>query len=79
MGPVPVPSAPPEVELGPLSRRIDTILQDAVIEGARKTLAEGLAIEAKKFGECLTTKDMRIGLENFLVNGPKAPARFIHA
>jgi enoyl-CoA hydratase/3-hydroxyacyl-CoA dehydrogenase len=77
VGPVPVPSVPPDIDIGGLSRRIDGILVDAVFEGARRTLAEGMAIEAKKFGECLTTKDMRIGLENFLKNGPKVPAKFI--
>jgi hypothetical protein len=42
------------------------------------TLQEGLKLEAKSFGECLLTQDMRIGMENFMKNGPKVNANFIH-
>ncbi|MHC5077735.1 MAG: 3-hydroxyacyl-CoA dehydrogenase/enoyl-CoA hydratase family protein [Planctomycetota bacterium] len=79
MDPLPVPEAPAEVDIGHLSNRIDAILQKAAIDGAKMTLAEGLAYEAKMFGECLTTEDMKIGMENFMKNGPKAPAEFKHA
>ncbi len=77
-GPVSVPDEPAEVDIGHLSRRIDAILTDAVIGGAKATLDEGLALEAAKFGECKTTKDMAIGMENFIKNGPKVPAEFVH-
>ncbi len=73
-----VPDALPRVELGHLSRRIDAILCDAILGGARKTLEEGLAHEARKFGECFTTEDARIGIRNFLENGPRAKAPFVH-
>ncbi|MHC4599294.1 MAG: 3-hydroxyacyl-CoA dehydrogenase/enoyl-CoA hydratase family protein [Planctomycetota bacterium] len=76
--PVPVPDAPEEVDIGHLSRRIDAILKEATLEGAKTTLAEGLALEAKKFGECLTTRDAKIGMENFMKNGPKVQAEFVH-
>jgi hypothetical protein len=42
------------------------------------TLQKGLKLEAKIFGECLLTLDMRIGMENFMKNGPKVNANFVH-
>jgi enoyl-CoA hydratase/3-hydroxyacyl-CoA dehydrogenase len=77
-GPIPIPSKLPEVDIGHLSRKTDALLQKATLEGAKMTLEEGLKLEAKTFGECLLTKDMRIGTENFLKNGPKVNANFVH-
>jgi enoyl-CoA hydratase/3-hydroxyacyl-CoA dehydrogenase len=76
--PIPIPSKLPEVDIGHLSRKIDSLLQRAVLEGAKMTLEEGLKLEAKLFGECLLTQDMKIGIENFLKNGPKVNANFGH-
>jgi hypothetical protein len=42
------------------------------------TLEEGLKLEAKIFGDCLLTKDMRIGMDNFIKNGPRVYAPFVH-
>jgi hypothetical protein len=42
-------------------------------------LRDGIALEAKCFGEVCGTKDMRIGVESFLKNGPRAAAPFVHA
>lgn len=77
--PIPVPSKLPEVDIGYLSRKIDSLLQRAILEGAKMTLEEGLKLEAKIFGECLLTQDMRIGMENFMKNGPRVNASFVHA
>jgi enoyl-CoA hydratase/3-hydroxyacyl-CoA dehydrogenase len=77
-GPIEIPRKLPEVDIGSLSRRIDQILQEAIIEGAKLPLLEGLKLESKLFGECLKTKDMRIGIENFIKTGLKEPAKFIH-
>jgi len=41
-------------------------------------LEEGLKLESKFFSECLLTQDMRIGMENFMKNGPRVNANFIH-
>ena len=73
-----VPDALPEVDLGHLSTRVDAIMCKAILEGARMTLRNGIAFEAKCFGEVSDTKDMRIGVENFLKNGPRAKAEFVH-
>jgi enoyl-CoA hydratase/carnithine racemase len=76
--PIPIPSKLPEVDLGHLSRKIDSLLQKAILEGAKMSLEEGLKFESKVFGECLLTEDMRIGMDNFLKNGPRVKANFVH-
>ncbi len=42
------------------------------------TLEEGLKNEAKRFGECWTTEDNRIGLKNFVEKGARSKAPFVH-
>jgi hypothetical protein len=42
------------------------------------TLDEGLKLEAKISGECFLTEDMHIGMENFIKNGPRVKANFVH-
>jgi len=76
--PIEVPEKLPEVDLGHLSTRIDEILRKAILEGARMDLYQGLVHEANLFGECLLTKDMRIGMKNFIENGPRAKAEFVN-
>jgi len=73
-----VPAALPDVDLGHLSKRVDEIMCKAILEGARMDLYEGIALEAKYFGEVCGTEDMRIGVENFLKNGPRSRAEFVH-
>jgi enoyl-CoA hydratase/3-hydroxyacyl-CoA dehydrogenase len=77
--PMEIPESLPEVDIGHLSRKTDEILQRVILEGARMTLEKGLKHEAKMLGECVRTKDMRIGMENFMKYGPKKNARFAHA
>jgi enoyl-CoA hydratase/3-hydroxyacyl-CoA dehydrogenase len=77
-GPIPIPSTLPDVDIGHFSRKIDAILQKAVLEGARLTLEQGLRFESKVFGECLLTEDMKIGMDNFMKNGPRVNASFVH-
>jgi enoyl-CoA hydratase/3-hydroxyacyl-CoA dehydrogenase len=77
--PIEIPESLPEVDIGHLSRKTDEILKKAVLEGAKMSLEEGLKHEARTFGECLKTKDMRIGMENFMKFGPKRNAEFCHA
>ncbi len=74
-----VPAELPPVDIGHRSRRIDEILCRAILDGAKKTLLQGLALEAELFGEVCATRDMRIGVEAFLKNGPRAKAEFVHA
>lgn len=77
--PIEIPESLPEVDLGHLSRKTDEIMREAILEGAKMTLEEGLKHESKVFGECLKTKDMRIGMETFMQFGPKKNAEFSHA
>jgi len=76
--PIAVPEELPEVELGHLSRAVDAILQRAILEGARLSLADGLALEVRCFGEVCELEDMRIGVESFIAEGPRAKASFVH-
>ena len=77
--PIVIPDALPQVDIGHLSQRTDEILQRATLEGAQMTLEEGLKHEAKIMGECVRTKDMRIGMETFMKYGSKKNAEFSNA
>lgn len=41
-------------------------------------LADGLRFESEMFGACYATEDMRIGVQNFVTNGPRSKATFVH-
>ncbi len=73
-----VPASLPEVDLGHLSQAVDRIVCRAILEGAKKPLSEGLRLEAELFGEVVKLEDMRIGLDNFLLKGPRSKAEFLH-
>ncbi|HUU00208.1 MAG TPA: 3-hydroxyacyl-CoA dehydrogenase/enoyl-CoA hydratase family protein [Myxococcota bacterium] len=76
--PIDTPDRLPEIDIGHLSKAIDAIVCRAIVEGCSRPLAEGLKFESEMFGECVKTRDMKIGLENFLKNGPRAKAEFVH-
>ncbi len=73
-----VPDNLGEAKLGHLSTAVDAILCKAILDGAKMNLRDGVAFEAKCFGEVCGTKDMRIGVQNFLTNGPRSKAEFVH-
>lgn len=73
-----VPDSLPAVDIGHRSRKVDEILCKAILGGAKRPLDEALAFEAKCFGEVCGTEDMRIGVKNFLENGPRSKAGFVH-
>jgi enoyl-CoA hydratase/3-hydroxyacyl-CoA dehydrogenase len=74
-----VPPHLPEVDLKGLSRRVDELLRQAILEGARLPLDAALEIESKYFGDVFSTRDHRIGLDNYFRTGMKTPARFVHS
>jgi enoyl-CoA hydratase/carnithine racemase len=76
--PLSVPARLPRVDIGHRSRKIDAILVDVVRRGLALPLADGLAVEADGFARCKQTVDMDIGLKNFIQNGPRVPAAFLH-
>jgi enoyl-CoA hydratase/3-hydroxyacyl-CoA dehydrogenase len=73
-----VPASLPPVEIGHLSKKVDEILCKAILGGASLPLAQAIPFEAKCFGEVCGTEDMRIGVDNFVKNGPKSKATFVH-
>lgn len=68
----------PKVDIGHRSLAIDAILVDVLRRGLTKPLAEGLVVEAQGFARCKSTVDMDIGMKNFVQNGPRVPAAFLH-
>jgi len=74
-----VPASLLPVELGHRSRAVDALICRAMLEGCRMPLADGLRFESEMFGECCATDDMRIGVGNFLANGPRSKAIFTHS
>ncbi len=77
-GPIAIPLKLPEVDIGHLSLKVDSLLKEAVLGGAKMNLEDGLKLEASIFLKCLLTEDMKIGIENFMSNGSKVNACFIH-
>jgi enoyl-CoA hydratase/3-hydroxyacyl-CoA dehydrogenase len=70
--------AMPKVDLGHRSLAIDAIVVDVIRRGLERPLAEGLRVEAEGFARCKSTVDMDIGMKNFVQNGPRVPAAFMH-
>ncbi|RLD22555.1 MAG: hypothetical protein DRI69_00805 [Bacteroidetes bacterium] len=70
---------PTNLDIGHLSKKIDEIMNRAIYDGYKLPLDEALELESKLFGECILTDDMKIGLENFKKNGPRAKADFKHS
>lgn len=76
--PVAVPAEIAPADIGHRSLKIDEILVGVLRDGLAKPLAEGLVVEAEGFAACKDTVDMDIGMKNFIQNGPRTPAVFLH-
>jgi enoyl-CoA hydratase/3-hydroxyacyl-CoA dehydrogenase len=76
--PMSVPAELPRADIGHRSLAIDGILVDVLRKGLALPLAEGLEHEALGFARCKRTVDMDIGMKNFMANGPRVPAVFLH-
>ena len=76
--PLEVPARLPAVDLGHRSLATDEIVVEVLRKGLRLPLEEGLRVEAHGFGRCKETVDMDIGMKNFVQNGPRVPAAFLH-
>jgi enoyl-CoA hydratase/3-hydroxyacyl-CoA dehydrogenase len=72
------PESLPDLDIGHLSKAIDKLCVQAMLEGAKMSLEEGLKNEAWLFGQCWNTQDTRIGLSTFVEKGAKAKAEFVH-
>jgi enoyl-CoA hydratase/carnithine racemase/3-hydroxyacyl-CoA dehydrogenase len=78
-GPMPsVPQSLPAVDIGHLSKKVDQIICKAILGAAKLPLRDAVPFEAQCFGDVCGTEDMRIGVDNFVKNGPKAKAAFVH-
>jgi len=73
-----IPQAFPEVDLGHLSRAVDDVMKKAILEGASLPLSDALRFEARCFGEVCRLEDMKIGVSNFMKNGPRSKAAFVN-
>jgi enoyl-CoA hydratase / 3-hydroxyacyl-CoA dehydrogenase len=76
--PVEVPAKLAPVDLAHRSLAIDEIIVDVVRRGLALPLEQGLKVEADGFARCKNTVDMDIGMKNFMQNGPRVPAAFLH-
>ena len=68
-----------DVDIGHRSRAVDAIVCDSLAGGAAMTLEAGLSHELDCFERICALEDMRIGIENFVKNGPRVAAAFIHS
>ena len=68
----------PAADIGHRSVAIDAILVDVIKTGLANNLGDGLAVEADGFARCKNTVDIDIGMKNFIQNGPRVPAAFLH-
>ncbi|MBM4130381.1 hypothetical protein FJ250_05050 [bacterium] len=76
--PLAVPAVLPAADIDHRSRAIDRILTDVIRAGLARPLEEGLEVEAEGFARCKRTLDYDIGMGNFIQNGPRVPAVFLH-
>jgi enoyl-CoA hydratase/3-hydroxyacyl-CoA dehydrogenase len=76
--PLALPDELPPIDIGHLSYAIDTILVEVIRHGLALPLERGLELEAEGFGRCIETVDTHIGMTNFIQNGPRTPAAFLH-
>jgi len=72
------PASLPDLDIGHRSRKVDELVCESLLHGAKCTLDEGLSHELDVFRRICTLQDMRIGVGHFVANGPKTPAPFIH-
>ena len=76
--PMELPAELPNVDIGHHSIAIDEVLVEVCRAGLAMPLPEGLAEEARAFGRCKLLVDYDIGMKNFIVNGPRVQAAFLH-
>ena len=76
--PIAVAETLPSLDIGQHSLAIDAVLVDVIRQGLARPLAEGLIVEADGFARCRGLVDYDIGMKNFIQNGPRVPAVFLH-
>jgi enoyl-CoA hydratase/3-hydroxyacyl-CoA dehydrogenase len=76
--PMALPAKVGPADIGHRSLAIDGVVVDVLRRGLALPLPEGLKVEAQGFAKCKRTTDMDIGMKNFMQNGPRVPAAFLH-
>jgi enoyl-CoA hydratase/3-hydroxyacyl-CoA dehydrogenase len=76
--PLTFPAEVPKLDIGHHSLAVDAILMNVLRDGLTKPLADGLEVEVAGFARCKETVDYNIGMTNFIQNGPRVPAAFMH-
>jgi len=76
--PIPTPIELPVDNNGHRSPAVATLPAEAIRDGLKQPLAEGLKVEAAAFARCRQTIDYGVGMTNFIQNGPRVPAEFLH-
>lgn len=70
----------PDLDIGHRSKAVDALLCEAIVYAANAaTAAEAFEFELQTFAKICALKDMRIGVDTFIKQGPRAKAEFIHA
>ncbi|MBM4344800.1 MAG: 3-hydroxyacyl-CoA dehydrogenase/enoyl-CoA hydratase family protein [Deltaproteobacteria bacterium] len=77
-GPVADADAACQVDIGHRSRAVDAVLCEVVRAGARLGLHAGLEAELDGFARICSLQDMRIGVDTFVQQGPRAIPAFVH-
>lgn len=65
-------------DIGHRSRAVDAVLCEVVRAGARTDLRAGMDAELDGFARICALQDMRIGVQTFVQQGPKAVPAFVH-
>ena len=74
----PAPDTLPELEIGHLSKAVDALICTSILFAANNPIDEALEFELRTFEKICSLEDMRIGVDNFIKNGPRARAEFVH-
>ncbi len=67
------------VDIGHRSSAVDALVCESLLGGAQRDLDAGLEHELDCFERICALQDMRIGIEAFVEQGPRARAAFVHA
>jgi len=76
--PMSLPDELPTTHIGHHSLAIDRVLVDVLRDGLGQPLGKGLEAEAEGFARCQQMVDYGVGMTNFIQNGPRVPAEFMH-
>lgn len=74
----PPPAELPAIDIGHRSKAVDVLLCEAIRQAATDDSDAAFEFELRTFEKICSLQDMRIGVDNFVRNGPRAKAEFVH-